>query len=101
MFRDIEHKQMELHRKLSAILIDHQSTDGTVRVRVDATKQIRDVVIDKSQLTEEGLSKIEDLLVVTLNEALNLADSRAMEEMQIQMGEYLPNFGSMDSPFTA
>lgn len=101
ILRDMEHKQTELHKKLAAILIEHHSEDGTVRVKVDGNKQIRDVVIDKAHLDGTSAGLLEDLLVMTLNEALNQADTRALEEMQNQMGEYLPDFGGLDSPFTA
>jgi DNA-binding YbaB/EbfC family protein len=101
MFKDMEQKQMELQKKLAAIVIEHKSDDGFLQIRIDANKQIKDVSIDESFLKEASHEMLEDMLVVTLNEAIRMAESRAMEEMQNQFGDFLPDFNGLGSPFTA
>lgn len=101
MFSDMEQKQQELQKKLATIVIEHKSDDGAVGIKIDANKLIKDLTIDASLLKEESAEMLEDLLVVTLNEAIGLAESRAMEEMQKQFGDFLPDFNGLDSPFKA
>jgi hypothetical protein len=101
MFSDMEQKQIELQKKLAAIVIEHKSDDGTLEIKIDANKQIKDLTIDVSLLKDGGAEMLEDLLVVTLNEAIQKAEARAMEEMQKQLGEFLPDFNGLGSPFKA
>ncbi len=101
MFRDMEQKQQELQEKLAKIVIEHQSDDTTVTVRVDGNKEIRDVIISPALLAEDQAEKLQDLLVVTLNEAIRKAEARAMQELQSQFGDLLPDLNNFGSPFTA
>ena len=101
MFKDMEQKQQELQQKLAEIVIEHKSEDGLLVVKIDANKKIRDVTVDVSLVKDGDLTMLEDLLVVVLNEAIQKAEARAMEEMQNQLGDFLPNFNGFGSPFTA
>jgi DNA-binding YbaB/EbfC family protein len=101
MFKEMEQKQMELQEKLAEIIIEHKSEDGTLGIKIDANKLIKDLTIDASLLKEEGKEMLEDVLIVVLNEAILKAESRANEEMQKQLGDFLPDFNAMGSPFTA
>jgi DNA-binding YbaB/EbfC family protein len=101
MFKDMEQKQQELQKKLASIIIEHKSDDGKLGIRIDANKLIKDLSIDASLLHAAGAQMLEDLLVVNLNEAIDKADARAIEEMQNQFGDFLPDFNGLGSPFTA
>ena len=101
MFKEMEQKQTELQEKLSAIVIEHHSDDGLVTIRIDANKSIKDISIDASLIEGGETEKLEDLLVVALNEAISKAESVAVEEMQKQLGDFLPDFNGLGSPFTA
>lgn len=101
MFPDMEQKQRDLQEKLSGIVIDHASDDGFVLVKINANKEIRDIIIDANLLIPEKSEMLQDLLVVTINEAIRKAESRAMEELQNQLGDILPDMGGFGSPFTA
>jgi len=101
MFKDMEQKQMELQQKLAEIIIDHKSKDGSLQIKIDANKLIRDISIDAGFLKEGSNEMLEDILVVTLNEAIRKAEARALEEMQNQLGDFLPDFNGLGSPFTA
>lgn len=101
MFMDMEQKQLELQKKLAAIVIEHKSDDGTLGIKIDANKLIKDLSIDASLVKDGGGEMLEDLLVVTLNEAIRKAEARAVEEMQKQMSDFLPDFNGLGSPFTA
>jgi DNA-binding YbaB/EbfC family protein len=99
MFKDMEQKQQELQNKLASIIIEFKSDDGMLTVKIDANKMIKDLSIDPSLLNEKEM--LEDLLVVSLNEVIRQAEARALEEMQKQLGDFLPDFNGLGSPFTA
>jgi DNA-binding YbaB/EbfC family protein len=101
IFGDMEKKQQELHKKLEAIIIEHTSEDGKLGVRIDGNKLIKDLKIDPALCGSENKDMLEDLLVVALNKAIGKADERAMEEMQNQLNDFLPDFNGLGSPFTA
>ena len=101
MFRDMEQKQRELQEKLAEIIIEHSSDEKDIVVKINANKEIRDIVVSPGLLTAENTEMLQDMLVVTINEAIRMAESKAMEEMQNQLGDILPDMGSFGSPFTA
>lgn len=101
MFGDMEQRQLELQKKLADIVIEHKSENGFVIVRIDANKLIKDLSLDPSLVNEENAEMLTDLVLVTVNEAIRKADARAMKEMQSLLGDFLPDFKGLGSPFTA
>jgi DNA-binding protein YbaB len=101
MFGDMEQKQRELQEKLAEIIIDHSSDDQEIVVKINANKEIKDITVAPELLAEDQAEKLQDMLVVTINEAIRKAETKAMEEMQNQLGDILPDMGSFGSPFTA
>jgi DNA-binding protein YbaB len=101
MFRDMEQKQRELQEKLADIIIEHRSDEEEIVVRINANKEIKDITVAPALLAEDQVEKLQDMLVVTINEAIRKAETKAMEEMQDQLGDILPDMGSFGSPFTA
>lgn len=101
MFRDMEQKQRELQEKLSGIIIEHASDDQVIQVRINANKEVKDIQINAEKLLPENAEMLQDLLVVTINEAISKAEGRAMAELQDQLGDMLPDIGGFGSPFTA
>ena len=100
MFRDMEQQQRELQDKLSGSEIEYASEDNNIRVRINANKEIRDIIVAPELLNPDNAEMLQDLLVVTINEAIRQAEARAMEELQNQLGNILPDMG-FGSPFTA
>ena len=101
MFRDMEQKQRELQEKLADIIIEHSSDEKDIVVKINANKEIKDIIVSPDLLNAGHAEMLQDMLVVTLNEAIRIAESKAMEEMQNQLGDILPDMGSFGSPFTA
>jgi DNA-binding protein YbaB len=101
MFGDMEQKQRELQEKLAEIIIDHSSDDQEIVVKINANKEIKDIKVATELLAEDQAEKLQDMLEVTINEAIRKAETKAMEEMQNQLVDILPDMGSFGSPFTA
>ena len=90
LFGNIEQHQKELQQKLSGITVEHQSDDGAVRVTMDGNRNIRDISIDPAQFEPMDWDKLEDLILVTINEASSLAEAKAAEETKRLMNDLLP-----------
>jgi len=97
MFEDLlssaTEQQKMMDEKLKAIEISKESHDNSVSVTVNAKKEVLDITIRKSY---EDKSELEDLLVLTLNEALAEADKIAAGEAQNLLSSMLPGgFGNL------
>jgi len=97
MFEDLlssaTEQQKMMDEKLKAIEISKNSHDNMVSVTVNAKKEILDISIKRSF---EDKSELEDLLVLTLNEALTEADTIAAGEAQNLLSSMLPGgFGNL------
>lgn len=97
LFGNLEEKQKALEAKLRDILIDEVSEDGLIKIQVDAVKRVRDISIDKSLINESDQERLQDMLIVTLNNALEKADIKAAAEAKKEMDDMLP--GGLGSLF--
>ena len=101
MFQDMEQKQRDLQEKLAEIVIEHQSENQHITVKINANKEIKDISIAQEIFAEQDAEMLQDLLIVTINEAISKAEGKAMEALQNELGNILPDMGSFGSPFTA
>ena len=90
LFGNIEQHQKDLQEKLAQITIDHQSDDGAVKVTLDGNRQLRDVSIDPARFDPMDWEKLEDLILITINEASTRAEQKAAEETKKLMNDMLP-----------
>lgn len=66
--------------KLDQVLVDAEK-EG-VKVVCNANKQIKDISISDALLQEGDKEQIEDLLLATINEALDKADAKSKEALK-------------------
>lgn len=83
---DFEKKQKEMLDKASEIVITSE-TEG-VSVTVNGKKEILNILVDPSVLTDK--EQLEDLLVVSINKALEEAGEKAAIQAQELMQQMLP-----------
>jgi DNA-binding protein YbaB len=89
-------RQEELKRKLDDIEITETSPDREITVVLTAGKTIRDVRIDPEKLSFSDIEQLEDLLLITLNQALEKAELKASEETRKLINDLLPpGFGNL------
>ncbi len=87
IFGDFEKKQKEMLDKAADIVVEEKS-DG-VSVTVNGKKEIVNIAItDEALLTDK--EQLEDLLIATLNRALEEAGNQAAEQTQKMMEQMLP-----------
>lgn len=85
MLGNFQHKIKEAQQKLDDITIYEQGNG--ISITVTASKKIKDISIASDYDKDE----LEDLLVITLNKALDKAGQRAEEEMKSVSNGMLPN----------
>lgn len=94
---NIREQQEAIQKQLAEIIIEQSSDDGAVRVVIDANRRVRDIVIDSSKIDLSETEQLQDLLVLTLNAAVEKAEVRADAEMRKNLGNMLP--GGLDQLF--
>jgi hypothetical protein len=104
MFGDLmggmQEQQEAMRKKLEAITIDTEAGDGAVKVTVTATRKIVNISVDPSIVDPQDVEQLEDLMIVAINEALDLAAQREASEAQEMIKDMLPpGMGGLDGLF--
>lgn len=90
MFGNIEAQQKEMREKLSAIQVEAEAGDGAIKVVANANREIVNIAIHKDALDWEDVEQVEDLVMVAVNRAIELAAKKEAEEAQKLMQNMLP-----------
>ncbi len=94
MFGDLmggmQEKQDAMREKLEGIMIDTEAGGGAVKVTVTASRKIVNISIDKSIVDPDDVEQMEDLLVVAINNAMDLAAQKEAESAQDILKDMLP-----------
>ena len=90
MFGNMEEIQKKLREKLVTILVEAQAGDGAVTVQANATRAITNISIDSSKIDLEDTEQLEDLLLVAINRAIELAAEKEAAEGQNMLKEMMP-----------
>jgi DNA-binding protein YbaB len=100
LFGNIQKQQEELQQKLSGIFVEAESGDGAVTVKAGADQHIENIRFDPAKIDLSDREQVEDLLVVAVNRALELAREKAAAETNKLLGGMFPGFGdSGEAPF--
>ena len=96
LFGNIGEQQEILKQQLDEINITHSSQNNAITILLTASKRITDINIDTEKLDVSDSEQLEDILLVTLNEAFDKAEAVAAEKTQEIVQDMLPpGFGSM------
>ena len=88
MFGDLEEKQKALQEKLAGIVIDESAAGGKLSISVNARREVLNISIDPELAADP--EQLEDMLVITMNKALQSATAVEVEEGQKLMKDMLP-----------
>jgi DNA-binding YbaB/EbfC family protein len=98
MFGDLFSKLQEARQKieeakktLNSIIIEVESEGGFIRVKANANKTLTSIEIS-NEILKSDRSELEDLLMQTINKALDEAAQRGEQEMKTITKDILPNF---------
>lgn len=87
--RETQQKIAETKIRLNSVLIDEQSTDGLLKVTLNANREIKSITVDDSLLQDK--EQLEDYLVLVLNKAIAKATNVNEAELGAVAKEGMPN----------
>ncbi len=90
LFGNIEEQQKEMRSQLAKITVEAEVGDGAVRVTANANREIVNIAIDKTKLDWEDVEQIEDLMMVAINRALEMAAAKEAAEAQNLLKKMMP-----------
>ncbi|MEY2923005.1 MAG: hypothetical protein RL108_1631 [Bacteroidota bacterium] len=95
--RETQQKIEDTKQRLNTVLIDEQSTDGTLKVTLTANRTIKSISIDDSLL--EDKEQLEDYLILVLNKAIEKATKVNEAELDAVAKMDIPMIPGMDNLF--
>lgn len=96
MLEGLEEQQQELENKLKEKKIESSSPDGEIKVTLNAGLEIENISLDLSKIDVSTPDQLEDLLIVTLNQALDEAKIKQAAESQKLLANMMPGgFGDL------
>jgi DNA-binding YbaB/EbfC family protein len=94
MFGDLmggmQEQQDAMREKLEGITINAGAGNGAVKVTVTASRKLVNISIDKSIVDPEDTEQMEDLILVAINEAMDLAAKKEAEMAQEVLRNMMP-----------
>lgn len=100
MFEGFEEQQKELENKLKEKKIEVSSPDNEINVVANASLEIENITVDATKIDLSNTEQLEDLLVVTINEALEEAKIKQAAESQKLLANMMPGgFGDIGKLF--
>lgn len=90
MFGDMEAQQKAMRQKLAEFIVESEAGDGAIKVSANANREITNISIDPTFLTNAETEELEDLLLVAINRALNNALEKEAAETQLLLKDMMP-----------
>jgi DNA-binding YbaB/EbfC family protein len=95
--RETQQKIEDTKKRLNSVLIDEQSSDGTLKVTLTANRTIKSIAIDDALL--EDKEQLEDYLILVLNKAIEKATTVNEAELDAVAKMDMPMIPGMDNLF--
>ena len=96
---NVQQQQEDLRRELAGTLVEEWSADRKIHIKANANREIIDIGIDPSLLAPDAVEELQDLLVITLNKALQQASQAEKTAAQRMITNLLPGgMGGLFNP---
>ena len=95
--RETQQKIEDTNKRWDTVLIDDQSSDGTLKVTLTANRTIKSIAIDEALL--EDKEQLEDYLILVLNKAIEKATKVNEAELDAVAKMDMPMIPGMDNLF--
>ena len=95
--KETQEKVEATKKRLDQVMVQEQSTDGLLKVRLTANREIKEIEVDPSLL--EDAEQLEDYLVMVMNRAIEKATGIQEAELAAVAREGMPNIPGMN-PFS-
>lgn len=80
--------------RLNTVLIDEKSSDGLIKVTLNANRKIKNIIISEELLSDKEM--LEDYLINVLNNAIEKATNINEAKLAAVAKEGMPNIPGMD-----
>ena len=94
---ETQEKVKATKERLNTVLIDENTTDKFLQVRITANRELKSISIDDSLLKDK--EQLEDYLILTLNKAIAKATAINEAELAAVAKESMPNIPGIDGLF--
>ncbi len=92
--KETQKKIEETKKRLDTVLIDEKSSDDLLKITLTANREIKDIHIDESLLTDK--EQLEDYLIMYLNKAIEKASKINESELAAVTKDGMPDIPGMD-----
>ena len=97
---DMQEKQKAVKKQLAQITVEGEAGDGAIKVTANANREIVNISINKDELDWDDVEQLEDLLMVAVNRAIELAAEKETVEAQRLLQDMLPpGLGNLSNLF--
>lgn len=90
LFGNMEGKQAEMKKRLADEVVEAEVEGGSIVVKANANREILDITIDTDKIDLGDKEQLEDLLVIAVNQALEIAAEREAAEAQKMISDMMP-----------
>ncbi|WP_282116547.1 YbaB/EbfC family nucleoid-associated protein [Cellulophaga baltica] len=95
--KETQEKIKVAKERMHTILVDEKSSDGKLKVTLNANRVIKEISIDDELLADK--EQLEDYLILVLNKAIEKATNVNEAELSAVAKDGMPNIPGMDSLF--
>ncbi|MEN8797994.1 MAG: YbaB/EbfC family nucleoid-associated protein [Flavobacteriaceae bacterium] len=95
--KETQEKVKATKERLHSVTLNEKSADDLISVTITANRAIKSIEIDQNLLNDK--EQLEDMLVLTLNRAIDQATAVQEAELAAVAKEGMPNIPGMDSLF--
>ena len=95
--QETQRKIEEAVQSLNDVIIENQSTDGLLSVKITANNEIKSIEISDELL--EDKEQLEDYLILVINQAIAKATSKNKETLDAETKIDLPMIPGMENMF--
>jgi len=85
----------EMKKKLNHVLLDEKSPDGSIQVEITANGELKKIDFSK-EMSEYDSEELEDLLILTLNKAIERANTHKEQTLAHVAQNSMPNIPGLN-----
>ncbi len=90
LFGNMKEKQAEMKKRLALEVVEAEVDGGSIMVKANANREIVDIAIDAEKVDVQDLEQLQDLLVIAVNQALEIATEREAAEAEKMINDLMP-----------
>ncbi len=87
---NMQGKQEEMKQRLADEVLEVELEGGGIHIRANGNREILDIRLDPDKLDLSDREKLEDLLVIAVNQVLEISAEREAAEAQAMIKEMMP-----------